>query len=184
MPRLRSRRFTMEAEYSFERDVDFCSAAFLLTPRRLFTELGGFDDRYQPAYYEDADYCVRLWKSGMRVVYDPSAVVTHFEFASASAASAVTMQLERHTIFVNAHRDWLTHQASPSPLAPWPARAHPHGDRQLIFVEDRVPHRRLGAGYPARSNRSRRQRSWGIASRFTRWSCRTRTGPSVFRRPS
>jgi len=136
-------------EYSFERDVDFCSAAFLLTPRRLFTDLGGFDDRYQPAYYEDADYCVRLWKSGARVVYDPRAVVTHFEFASASAASAATLQLERRVIFVETHREWLTHQAPPSPRAtPVRARAHPHTGLQLIFVEDRIPHRRLGAGYP------------------------------------
>ena len=135
-------------EYSFQRDVDFCSAAFLLTPRRLFTELGGFDERYQPAYYEDADYCVRLWKSGARVVYDPRAVVTHFEFASASAASAAMLQQERRHVFVNAHRDWLVHQASPSSRAVRRARARPYGSGQLIVVEDRVPHRRLGAGYP------------------------------------
>jgi GT2 family glycosyltransferase len=135
-------------EYSFERDVDFCSAAFLLTPRRLFSELGGFDGRYQPAYYEDADYCVRLWKSGSRVVYEPRALVTHFEFASASATSASMLQHERRSVFVNTHRDWLVHQASPSPRAVWRARARPHRGGQLIFVEDRVPHRRFGAGYP------------------------------------
>ncbi len=37
-------------EFNFERDVDFCSAALLLTPRRLFESLGGFDERYRPAY--------------------------------------------------------------------------------------------------------------------------------------
>src|SRR5262249_9866679 len=40
-------------EYSFRRDVDFCSAAFLLTPRELFLRLGGFDLAFSPAYYED-----------------------------------------------------------------------------------------------------------------------------------
>ena len=44
--------------------------------------LGGFDPRYEPAYYEDADYCVRLWKAGARVVYDPRAVVTHVSSAA------------------------------------------------------------------------------------------------------
>jgi GT2 family glycosyltransferase len=135
-------------EYSFQRDVDFCSAAFLLTPRRLFAGLGGFDDRYAPAYYEDADYCVRLWKSGMRVVYEPRAVVTHVEFASGSPASAAALQLARRTTFVDAHREWLTDQAPPAPSGTWRARSHPHDSRQLIVVDDRVPHARLGAGYP------------------------------------
>ncbi|MBM3819131.1 MAG: glycosyltransferase [Acidimicrobiia bacterium] len=122
-------------EYSFQRDVDFCSAAFLLTPRRLFTELGGFDDRYAPAYYEDADYCVRLWKTGRRVVYEPRAVVTHVEFGSGSPAAAEALQRERRAMFVDAHREWLT-------------RTRPHAAPRLIFVEDRVPHPRLGSGYP------------------------------------
>ena len=51
-------------EYNFERPVDFCSAALLLTPRALFEQLGGFDERYRPAYYDDADYCVRVWTTG------------------------------------------------------------------------------------------------------------------------
>ena len=48
----------------FRRDVDYCSGAFLLTPTALFRRLGGFDERYAPAYYEETDYCVRLWKAG------------------------------------------------------------------------------------------------------------------------
>src|SRR5204863_4094984 len=48
-------------EHNFERPVDFCSAALLLTRRSIFEQLGGFDERYRPAYYDDADYCVRIW---------------------------------------------------------------------------------------------------------------------------
>ena len=40
----------------FKRDVDFCSGAFFLTPRSLFKELDGLDERYVPAYYEETDY--------------------------------------------------------------------------------------------------------------------------------
>ncbi len=46
--------------YMFKRDVDYCSAAFLLTWRNLFLEGGGFDVAYVPAYYEETDYCVSL----------------------------------------------------------------------------------------------------------------------------
>ena len=43
--------------YNFVREVDYCSGALLATRRTLFLELGGFDLRFEPAYYEDTDYC-------------------------------------------------------------------------------------------------------------------------------
>lgn len=137
------------APYAFERDVDFCSAAFLLTPRSRFAALGGFDPRYEPAYYEDADYCVRLWKAGARVVYQPRALVTHLEFGSAaSAARAVAMQLERRTAFVDAHRVWLDRQAAPTPAAPRRASARARPGLRILVVDDRVPRRSMGFGFP------------------------------------
>lgn len=136
-------------EYSFVRDVDFCSAAFLLTPRSLFLELGGFDERYQPAYYEDADYCVRLWKAGKRVVYTPRALVTHVEFASSSsAATAVTMQLERRRIFVEAHREWLAGQVPPSTDGVLRARSRHRTGQRILVIDDAVPHTTIGFGFP------------------------------------
>jgi GT2 family glycosyltransferase len=136
-------------EYSFVRDVDFCSAAFLLTPRRLFLELGGFDRRYQPAYYEDADYCVRLWKAGKRVVYNPRAVVTHVEFGSSnSAGTAVAMQLERREMFVEAHREWLAGQVPPSTEGVLRARDRHRAGQRILVIDDRVPHASIGFGFP------------------------------------
>lgn len=103
------------AEYAFERDVDFCSGAMLLTRRDLFLRLGGFDERYQPAYYEDVDYCVRLWRDGLRVVYTPRAAATHVEFASSrSPDEAIRLQRERQAVFVSLHGDWIAQQAARS----------------------------------------------------------------------
>src|SRR5207237_1429486 len=59
----------LQPMYQYVRDVDFCSGALLLTPRALFQQLNGFDERYKPAYYEEVDYCVRLWKLGRHVVH-------------------------------------------------------------------------------------------------------------------
>jgi GT2 family glycosyltransferase len=140
---------TWAPPYCFVRDVDYCSAAFLLTPRQLFLDLGGFDDRYQPAYYEDADYCVRLWKSGRRVVYNPRALVTHVEFASSTSASrAVSMQLERRAIFVDAHREWLAGQVPPSPSGILRARTRHRMGQRILVIDDRVPHASIGFGFP------------------------------------
>lgn len=69
--------------YSYVREVDYCSGACLATPRALFDELGGFDPRYAPAYYEDTDYCFRVREHGYRVYYQPAGVIIHAEGTTA-----------------------------------------------------------------------------------------------------
>jgi GT2 family glycosyltransferase/glycosyltransferase involved in cell wall biosynthesis len=66
-------------QYNFARDVDYVSGASLLVRTDLFRELGGFDERFAPGYYEDADLCFAVRQRGFRVVYEPRSVVTHYE---------------------------------------------------------------------------------------------------------
>jgi len=68
--------------YSYVREVDYCSAALLATPRELFEEVGGFDEQYSPAYYEDTDYCFAVRARGRTVLYQPESVVVHTEGAT------------------------------------------------------------------------------------------------------
>jgi len=68
--------------FNFVREVDYCSGALLATPRELFISLGGFDPRYLPAYYEDADYCFEVRRRGHRVYYQPRSAIVHREGAS------------------------------------------------------------------------------------------------------
>lgn len=134
--------------YAFRRDVDFCSGAFMLTPRDLFHGAGGFDDAYSPAYYEDADYCVRVWKAGQRVVYDPAAVVLHHEFGSSSPGAAVAMQAERRGMFRQRHSTWLANQRpAGAEHRLWARSRRAVGLRILVF-DDQVPDRRAGYGLP------------------------------------
>jgi GT2 family glycosyltransferase len=67
------------SEYNFTRDVDYVSGAALLVRAAFFFELGSFDERYAPAYYEDADLCFAARAAGKRVVYEPASVVMHHE---------------------------------------------------------------------------------------------------------
>ena len=64
-------------QYGYLRDVDYCSGACLLVDTAVFKELGGFDDALAPAYCEDGDLCLRLRQRGLRVLYNPAAVVVH-----------------------------------------------------------------------------------------------------------
>ena len=50
--------------------------------RKLWEDIGGFDERYAPAYCEDSDLAFEVRKRGLRVVYQPLSVVTHFEGVS------------------------------------------------------------------------------------------------------
>jgi GT2 family glycosyltransferase len=136
-------------EFMFRRDVDYVSGALLLTPRQLFLELGAFDAGYAPAYYEEVDYCVRLWRSGRRVVYEPHFAAHHFEFASsASMDAAVAMQLARRRVFVERHGEWLKDQAPPEPARALHVRSRRRAGGRVLYVDDRVPQRRLGSGLP------------------------------------
>ena len=68
--------------YNFVREVDYCSAALLATPRTLFLDCGGFDTRFCPAYYEDTDYCFQVRAAGLDVLYQPESVIIHAEGGS------------------------------------------------------------------------------------------------------
>lgn len=69
-------------QYNYLKDVDCCAAASIAVRADLWRELGGFDPRYAPAYFEDTDLAFRVREAGLRTVYQPRSVVIHYEAAS------------------------------------------------------------------------------------------------------
>jgi hypothetical protein len=61
-------------QYSYQRAVDYCSGACLMLTRKLWEDVGGFDQRYAPAYYEDTDLCFAVRAKNYRVVFQPQAL--------------------------------------------------------------------------------------------------------------
>src|SRR5262249_10340775 len=66
-------------EYSYLREACYCSAACLLVRRDLWEKIGGFDERYSPAYWEDTDLAFSIRNLGYRVMFQPRSKVVHHE---------------------------------------------------------------------------------------------------------
>ena len=69
--------------YNVVSDVDYCSGACLLVKKELFDQVGGFDEQYAPAYYEETDLCFSLREKGYKTLYNPDTLVVHHESATA-----------------------------------------------------------------------------------------------------
>ena len=63
------------------RNCSAVTAACLLMRKELFEEVGGFNTRLR-IEYNDVDLCLRLRQRGLRIVYDPQAVLIHHENAT------------------------------------------------------------------------------------------------------
>jgi GT2 family glycosyltransferase len=68
-------------DYDEERDVDWVAGAFMLMPRRVFEETGGFDERLF-MYGEDLEWCYRIRDHGWRIRYYPDAAIKHLDHSS------------------------------------------------------------------------------------------------------
>ena len=71
--------------YNYTREVDCCSGVCLVVPKKVFLDIGGFDVRYAPAYYEDTDLCFEIRRRGMHVYYNPNATIVHYLSATSDA---------------------------------------------------------------------------------------------------
>lgn len=61
-----------------QREFQAVSAACMLLKKELFEQLGKFDEKFVNGY-EDVDLCLRLRRTGFKVVYCPKSVVIHLE---------------------------------------------------------------------------------------------------------
>lgn len=77
-----SRRNLIGRDATAPIDVDWVSGACLLTRRDVFDRLGGFDESFF-MYWEDADYCRRAERAGIRRAYVPTVAVRHVGGVSA-----------------------------------------------------------------------------------------------------
>jgi hypothetical protein len=136
--------------YDFVRPVDYCSACSLLVRRKAWDALGGFDQRYFPAYYEDVDLCFELARVGWRTLFQPRSRAVHHESASSSAPRRRFLHLRNRETF---RRKWSGELAAHEAAAPTEPSAvdravqRRRGSHHLLMIDDRVPHRGSGSGF-------------------------------------
>ena len=68
--------------YCYLKEADYVSGASIMLRKSVFDLLGGFDELYAPAYYEDTDIAFRVRGLGLKVYLQPASVVVHHEGVS------------------------------------------------------------------------------------------------------
>lgn len=137
--------------YNYIRDVDYISGAAILIRHSLWNEIGGFDDRFAPAYCEDSDLAFEVRKHGKRVVYQPDSVVIHFEGVS-NGTDVNGTGLKRYQV-VNQEKfreKWAevlkTQQKNTGNPNPFAARERSSGKKTILVIDHYVPQHDRDAG--------------------------------------
>jgi GT2 family glycosyltransferase len=82
-PITRANMLTSRSHIKMPMDVDWVSGACMVVRRRAIEEVGLLDTRFF-LYWEDADWCRRMWQKGWKVVYHPIPTVVHSVGTSSS----------------------------------------------------------------------------------------------------
>lgn len=72
-----SRYLARDIDLAVSQEVEQPAAACLLVRRAAFEQVGGFDARFHPAWFEDVDFCCRLRAAGWRIRYVAEARFRH-----------------------------------------------------------------------------------------------------------
>jgi len=69
----------MDPEHNRRREVQCLISAAWLMKREVPDTVGGLDEIFNPAQFEDFDFCYRAREHGFRILYEPTAELYHFE---------------------------------------------------------------------------------------------------------
>ncbi len=114
--------------FNYVRDVDYVSGASLMIPSELFAQVGSFDERFAPAYYEDTDLAFAVRKAGFRVLYQPAAEVIHYEGISSGTSLTAGAKSHQASNAVTFERKWRLELS----------RHFPGGSARPLMAADRI----------------------------------------------
>lgn len=143
-----NRKSPEDPEYNYVKEVDYISGAAIMIRKALWEEIGGFDERFAPAYYEDSDLAFEVRKHGYQVVYQPRSVVVHFEGVSNGTdveSGLKAYQVVNQQKFREKWKDTLQ-EHFPNAEKVFAARDRSGGKKVLLMVDHYVPQYDKDAG--------------------------------------
>ncbi len=129
-------------EFNYVKDVDYISGASLMIRTELWEKIGGFDERFAPAYCEDSDLAFEVRKHGYRVVYQPLSVVIHYEGISNGTDVASGLKKYQVENLAKLKEKWKDELQGQYPLEThiFRARERSMGKKVVLFIDHYVPH--------------------------------------------
>ena len=159
-----------DPRYEFRREADYCSGAAIILRRALFEQIGGFDPRYAPAYYEDTDLAFAVRAADRKVIYEPRSVVIHFEgiTSGTNVGSGIKKyQVVNREKFIHKWKSELALQPAPIHEAKFAsAAANYRAHRRALIVDSYTPTPDQDSGSLRMVNLMRLLRQRGYAVSF------------------
>ncbi|NMC36062.1 glycosyltransferase family 2 protein [Candidatus Beckwithbacteria bacterium] len=90
---LKSYQESRASFYKKRRSVDWVTGAFMLMPKELFNNIGGFDESIF-MYGEEVDLCFRAKKQNTNIIFDPNIKLVHAKGGSSQDGFAKAIQGE------------------------------------------------------------------------------------------
>lgn len=135
--------------FNYVKEADYCSGASILLRKELFDSLGGFDQRYVPAYCEDSDLAFEVRRHGLKVLYAPRSVVVHFEgltHGTDVSSGVKSHQLGNQRKFLEKWKNVLERDQFPNGQDVFLARDRSRGKRCVLVIDHYVPQPDRDAG--------------------------------------
>ena len=136
-------------QFNYVREADYCSAASVLIDKALWDELGGFDERYAPAYCEDSDFAFQVRAAGRQVLYCPTSEVIHYEGVSHgtdTGAGVKAYQVANQSKFFHRWREVLERDHFPNGENVTRARDRAKNKPIALVIDHYVPQPDRDAG--------------------------------------
>ena len=136
-------------EYNYLKEADYISGAAIMLSKKLWDEIGGFDERYVPAYFEDSDLAFEVRKHDFKVVYQPQSVVVHFEGISHGTdenSGLKKYQAINKEKFIEKWRETLEKEHFENGQDVFWARDKTKDKKTILIIDHYVPHFDKDAG--------------------------------------
>ena len=144
-----NRKSPDDSEFNYVKEVDYISGAAIMIKKSLWKEIGGFDEKFAPAYCEDSDLAFEVRAHGYKVMYQPLSVVVHFEGISNGTDTSngqKAYQIKNQQKFYEKWKDVLEKEHFPNAENVFVARDRSKKKPVLLMVDHYVPQYDKDAG--------------------------------------